>query len=118
MISNQRETFAKIEWIRFAFRVMPVESFSCCLGTFFKMVFDVEPIQEKCREVERESRVGGRSGFLNQSALETSLSVGCSSCYPCRTLDPVALQSHQLYDLAPLHGQTCQKAFVESGRRL
>nr|GFD54215.1 hypothetical protein [Tanacetum cinerariifolium] len=39
-------------------------------------------------------------------------------CYPCQILDPVAHPSHQLYDLALLHRQTCQKAFVESGRRL
>nr|GFB07358.1 hypothetical protein [Tanacetum cinerariifolium] len=37
MISNKRERFAEIERIRFAFRVMPVESFSCGLGIFFKM---------------------------------------------------------------------------------
>nr|GEX57659.1 hypothetical protein [Tanacetum cinerariifolium] len=38
MILNQQEKFVEIEQIRFAFRVMPVESFSCCLGTFFKMI--------------------------------------------------------------------------------
>nr|GEV93253.1 hypothetical protein [Tanacetum cinerariifolium] len=38
VISNQWERFAELELIRFAFRVMPVESFSCGLGTFFKMV--------------------------------------------------------------------------------
>ncbi|GJR82835.1 hypothetical protein Tco_0153620 [Tanacetum coccineum] len=38
MISNQWERFAEIERIWLAFRIMPVESFSCGLGTFFKMV--------------------------------------------------------------------------------
>nr|GEV85851.1 hypothetical protein [Tanacetum cinerariifolium] len=38
MISNQRERFTKIEWIWVAFKVMPVESFNCRLGIFFKMV--------------------------------------------------------------------------------
>nr|GEU38795.1 hypothetical protein [Tanacetum cinerariifolium] len=40
--------------------------------------------------------VRGRSGFLNQSALEPPCQCVVHHCYPCQTLDYVALLSHQL----------------------
>ncbi|GJX86987.1 hypothetical protein Tco_0337761 [Tanacetum coccineum] len=78
---------------------------------------------EKSNEVSKSSSnkvrgVGGRSGFLNQSAWKLPCQRVVHHCYPCRTLNLVALPSHQLCDLAPLHGQTCQNAYVEIGRHL
>ncbi|GKF72463.1 hypothetical protein Tco_0208577, partial [Tanacetum coccineum] len=54
------------------------------------------------------SGVRGLSGFLNRSLLEQPRHQVVPHCYPCRTLNSVALPSLQLCDLAPLHGQTCQ----------
>ncbi|GJU58403.1 hypothetical protein Tco_1236169 [Tanacetum coccineum] len=77
---------------------------------------------EKSKEVSMSSSNEVRVrvfGLLEPIILGNLLVSGLfHHCYPCQTLDPVALLSHELCDLAPLHEQTCQNAYVEIGRHL